>query len=118
MSGVVNYPVIVAITNPDISLKPGMTANLAVQVDRRADVLLVPLRAVRTQGNQKIVTVENQGKSQQVPVSTGLSNDTQVEITKGLQEGDLVVLNQTQTNQLNADMQGRMILMGGAGMGH
>ena len=118
MSGVVNYPVIVAVTNPDSNIKPGMTANLAVQVDRRADVLLVPLRAVRTQGNQKIVTVEYKGQSIQVPVGTGLSNDTQVEITNGLQVGDVVVLNQTQTSQPNAQMQGQMFIMGGAGMGH
>jgi RND family efflux transporter MFP subunit len=118
MSGVVNYPVIVTISNPDTSIKPGMTANLSVQVDRRVDVLLVPTRAVRTQGNQMIVTVEQNGQSVQVPVGTGLSNDTQVEITNGLQEGDVIVLNQTQTRQANVQMQGQMLIMGGAGIGH
>ncbi len=97
--GVVNYPVVVSVQNPDAAVKPGMTANLAVQVDKRENVLVVPLRAVRTQGNQKIVTVEYKGQQIQTPVGTGLSNDTQVEITNGLQEGDVIVLNQTTTTQ-------------------
>ncbi len=103
---VVNYPVFVTISNPESNIKPGMTENLAVQVDHRVDVLLVPTRAVRTQGNQKIVTVEQNGHSVPVPVGTGLSNYTQVEITDGLREGDVIVRNQTQTRQPNVQMLG------------
>jgi HlyD family secretion protein len=115
-SGVVNYPVIVTVMNSDGKIKPGMTANLAVSVERRENVLLLPLRAVRAQGNQKIVMVEYKGQTFQVPVSTGLASDTQVEITSGLQEGDVVVLNQSQTSQTNSGA--GMILMGGGPMGH
>ncbi len=96
--GVVNYPIIVSVTKPDADVKPGMTANLAIEVDRRDNVLLLPTRAVRTQGNQKIVTVEYKGQNIQVPIGTGLSNDTMIEVTSGLQEGDQVLLNQTTTN--------------------
>lgn len=65
-------------------------------VDEHDNVLMVPLRAVHTQGNRKTVTVLSQGKTTTVPVTIGLSNDQSVEITKGLQPGDVVVLNQTQ----------------------
>jgi multidrug efflux pump subunit AcrA (membrane-fusion protein) len=95
--GVVNYPVTVAITDADGSIDPGMTANLNVVVDQRNDVLMVPARAVHTQGNQKFVTVLYKGQSIQEPVTTGLTNDQSIEITNGLQVGDTVVLNQTQT---------------------
>ena len=97
--GVVNYPVTVLITNADASVRPGMTANLGVQVDRRDNVLLIPTRAVRTQGTQRIVTVSFKGQSIQTTIGTGLSNDTMIEITNGLQEGDQVLLNQTTTQQ-------------------
>ncbi len=97
--GVVNYPVTVAITSPDQSIDPGMTANLNIVVDQRSDVLTVPVRAVRTQGNQKVVTVLYKDETLQVPVTTGLSNDQSVEVTSGLQQGDTVVLNQTTTQQ-------------------
>jgi len=95
--GVVNYPVILVLTDADNAIKPGMTANLTIEVERRDNVLLIPTRAVRTQGNQKIVTVQLKGQSLQTPVTTGLSNDTSVEIISGLQEGDVVVVNQTTT---------------------
>jgi RND family efflux transporter MFP subunit len=99
--GVVNYPITVAITDADSAIKPGMTANLAIVVERRENVLLVPTRAVRVQGNQKTVTVMYKGQSIAVPVGTGLSNDQSIEITNGLKEGDEVVINQTQTRQPN-----------------
>ena len=95
--GVVNYPVTVALNNPDTSVKTGMTANLNIIVDQRDNALMVPNRAVRTVGRQKMVTVLFEGQDIQVPVQTGLSNDTMTEITSGLKEGDEVVLSTTTT---------------------
>ena len=98
--GVVNYPVTVSITNSDGSVKPGMTANLNITVEERTNVLLVPLRAVRTQGNQKTVTVLYQGQNIAVPVTTGLTNDQYAEVvSQGLKEGDELVLTTTTTRQ-------------------
>jgi RND family efflux transporter MFP subunit len=96
-SGVVNYTTTLEITDADGSIKPGMTANLTIEVERRDNVLLIPTRAVQTKGNQKIVTVQLKGQSVTKVVAVGLSNDTYVEITDGLQEGDVVVINQTTT---------------------
>ncbi len=98
-SGVVNYPVVVSVSNPDTSVLPGMTANLAITVAQDQNVLIVPLRAVRTQGTQKIVTVLYQGQEIQVPVTVGLTNDTDAEITSGLKAGDEVVIGTTTTTQ-------------------
>lgn len=99
--GVVNYPVILALTDADNAIKPGMTANLTIEVERRDNVLMIPTRAVRTQGNQKIVTIQKDGQLVQTRVSTGLSNDSSIEITNGLQEGAVVVINQTTTRTGN-----------------
>ena len=44
---VVTYQVIVGVVNPDQLLKPGMTANLTVTLERRDDVLTVPNSALR-----------------------------------------------------------------------
>jgi HlyD family secretion protein len=48
-------------------------------------------------GRQQYVTVLQNGQQVQVPVQTGLSNDTMTEIVSGLNEGDVVVLNTTAT---------------------
>jgi len=44
---VVTYPVIITFDNPDLKLKPGMTANISILVDRRENVLSVPNTALR-----------------------------------------------------------------------
>jgi HlyD family secretion protein len=97
--GVVNYPVTVDLTPPFDGVKTGMTSNVSIIVDQRNNVLTVPNRAIRTQGRQKVVTVLFEGQQMQVPVQTGLASDTATEITSGLKEGDVVVLNTTTATQ-------------------
>ncbi|MBI3741708.1 MAG: efflux RND transporter periplasmic adaptor subunit, partial [Chloroflexi bacterium] len=99
--GVVNYPVTLVVSNVDGAIKPGMTANLAIAVERRENVLIIPNRAVRTQGNSKTVTVLFKGEQISVPIGTGLSNDSFVEVTNGLNEGDTVIIQTTQTRTGN-----------------
>ncbi len=107
-SGVVNYPVTIALSSITDTVKTGMTANLAIVVAQRDDVLTVPNRAVRTVGKQKTVTVLYEGQQIQVPVQTGLSSDTATEIVSGLQEGDTVVLTTTTTRSTSGGMGGPM----------
>lgn len=47
VQNVVTYPVLLDVANPDLRLRPGMTANVSVPVDRRDDVLRVPNAALR-----------------------------------------------------------------------
>jgi HlyD family secretion protein len=97
--GVVNYPVTIDLSNPPSSVKTQMTATANVITKQANNVLEVPNRAVRTQGQSKFVTVLFEGQQIQVPVTTGLSSDTMTQITSGLREGDQVVLNSTTTAQ-------------------
>jgi HlyD family secretion protein len=46
-SNVVTYPVIIAVKNPELKLRPGMTANVTVVTARRDNVLRVPAIALR-----------------------------------------------------------------------
>jgi HlyD family secretion protein len=100
--GVVNYPVTVSITPPFDGVKTGMTASPNIVVEQRDNVLMVPNRAVRSQGRQRFVTVLFEGQQMQIPVQTGLSNDTMTEIVSGLKEGDAVVISSTTTVQPRA----------------
>ncbi len=62
----------------------------------------MPNRAVKTLNKQKVVTVLSQGQQVHRAVQTGLSNDSMTEITRGLREGDVVVLGSTSTTPGNA----------------
>jgi HlyD family secretion protein len=44
---VVTYPVIVSAANPELKLRPGMTANISFQVGQRTDKLRIPNAALR-----------------------------------------------------------------------
>ncbi|MBS0660000.1 MAG: efflux RND transporter periplasmic adaptor subunit [Verrucomicrobia bacterium] len=47
VDNVVNYDTIIEVANPELKLKPGMTASVSIQLARRADVLRVPNAALR-----------------------------------------------------------------------
>jgi len=95
--GVVNYAATVSINNPTDAVRPGMNASASIILQRRQDVLVVPNRVLRTSGRARTATVLYQGQLIDVPVTLGLSGDTQSEVLSGLQEGDMVVVGQTTT---------------------
>jgi HlyD family secretion protein len=47
LQNVVTYTTVVAVSNPELKLKPGMTANVRILVARHDNVLLVPNAAFR-----------------------------------------------------------------------
>jgi HlyD family secretion protein len=47
VQNVVTYDAVIDVANPDLKLKPGMTATVSVVTDRRRDVLAVPNAALR-----------------------------------------------------------------------
>jgi HlyD family secretion protein len=73
-------------------LKAGMTANIVIITDKRADVLQVPARAlVDSNGNKTIKLLVN-GVAQEMPVETGLRGDEgMIEVVSGIQSGDTVI---------------------------
>jgi len=94
ISSVVNYDVLVELTNPDSNVKTGMTAAVNIITTQIDNILLVPNRAIRTtNGRSQILLLQN-GQAVPVNIVVGSSNDTQSEIRSGsVKEGDLVILN-------------------------
>lgn len=89
---VVTYDCIIGIETPYAGfLRPQMTANVTIMVENRENVLVLPVSAVkRRAGKPMVFRPENPEK--EVPVSTGWQDDSLVEITSGLSEGETVLL--------------------------
>jgi multidrug efflux pump subunit AcrA (membrane-fusion protein) len=71
-----------------------MTANVVFYTEERTNVLMVPLRVVRTNADgTKYVRVLENGQIKETTVKTGLRGDGGlVEILEGLQEGQEVIV--------------------------
>ncbi len=89
--GVVNYNVEIAFDATGTQVKPGMSVTASIITAADQNVLTVPNSAVKTSGGQSYVQVLVNGKPQQKPVQIGTANDTDTEITSGLNAGDEVV---------------------------
>jgi len=94
--GVVTYVVSITPSQPnDGTLKAGMTVSANIVTESKDNVLMVPSRAVRAVGRNRVVEVMVNGKTEQRTVQVGMTNDTYTEITSGLQEGEQVVIPST-----------------------
>ncbi|EGF52501.1 efflux RND transporter periplasmic adaptor subunit [Bacteroides fluxus] len=112
-STVVTYEVVISAHNPDLKLKPRLTANVTIYTLDRKDVLCVPARALRfnpekpligendlvkdCEGEHKLWTREGNTFTAH-PVETGISNGVSTEITSGISEGTVVVTEATLGN--------------------
>jgi HlyD family secretion protein len=57
---VVSYVTIISVPNPDMTLKPGMTANVTVEVARAVDALRVPNAALRMRPTPDVLSAVGQ----------------------------------------------------------
>lgn len=90
-SGVVTYTANIGLVSPPTDVQPGMSATVVIQTDRKDDILTVPSSAVQTLNGQSTVRTMKNGKINVVPVETGITSDSQTEITSGLTEGETIV---------------------------
>ena len=107
-SNVVTYEVVIDAPNPDLKLKPGLTASITVLTREKKDVLMIPLRALRFQpedengqplvpeetkmvSGMKSVWVQTTEGLKSKNVRTGISDGIYTEVMEGVQVGEQVV---------------------------
>jgi Cu(I)/Ag(I) efflux system membrane fusion protein len=82
----------IEVANPGAKLKPGMYATVGF-ISRPRESLLVPAEAVIRTGERNVVIVaEGEGRFRPVEVEVGAESGADVEIRKGLQAGERVVV--------------------------
>ncbi|MGK7312866.1 MAG: efflux RND transporter periplasmic adaptor subunit [Candidatus Longimicrobiales bacterium M2_2A_002] len=83
----------VELENPGLRLRPGMYANIDLEVEDHHEGLAVPRTAVLHTGERAVVFVRHGDSGRLVPheVTTGLVAGSEIEILAGLEEGMRVV---------------------------
>jgi HlyD family secretion protein len=137
VQNVVTYVVVVNVDNSELKLKPGMTANVTLEVAKKDDVLKIPPAALRfkprtvdkksaavsekktgggqapaggRKGGSQQVFVLKEGLPAAVPVKTGIASSASIELVEGeLKEGDEVIVEQS------GDAKKKSSAMGGMG---
>ena len=112
VQNVITYDAVVGVSNADLKLFPGMTANVKILVNQRQNVLKVPNAALRYhpaadkpapgagKDGRKSASLEKavwildaNNKQRRAVVTTGESDGTSTEITGGgLKDGDRVIV--------------------------
>lgn len=111
-SNVVTYEVVISAYNPDLKLKPGLTANVTILTLERPNVLTIPTKALRfvpdlgmlealnitieeagvAPSGKKIVWQKEGQTLKSKAVSTGAVSGSLTEIVEGLSDNDEVVV--------------------------
>jgi HlyD family secretion protein len=123
VQNVVTYDVVIGVSNDDLKLFPGMTANVKILVDHRDNALKIPNAALRYRpaasaaantaninrkargaaASQTVWTLGANGKPQPVEVQLGISDGTWTEVRSGnLQEGEPVILGASSQGTVSA----------------
>src|SRR5215469_14557189 len=118
VQNVVTYDTVIGVSNQDLKLKPGMTANVSIIAARKDNVLQIknaalrfrpagapaaemgsrppPSRGGRVSGRERTssersVYVVSGGSPKPAQIKTGISDGVVTEVVEGLKEGDRVV---------------------------
>src|ERR1700691_5351661 len=113
-----DFKVVVTLTDPPPDLRPGLSSTAKITTATRSEVLSIPIQALTVRTRADLVPKDEKGAVQPasargdasqlkeevqgvfvirskkalfVPVETGISGTTDIEVTKGLQQGDEVI---------------------------
>lgn len=91
-NNVTTYQVDVLPINPPEFIRSGMTSNVSVEVEKKDNVLVIPAATLINDEQGTMVLIKNGEKNTTMPIKTGMDDGKMIEVTEGLNEGDIVLL--------------------------
>lgn len=117
-SDIVVFPVKIKLDSVDPRVKTGMTAKADIIVQEEKATLVVPIEAIVEMNGESFVSLVEGESTRLVPVTTGISNDSYIQIVEGLTEGDQVLASNFQAYQAaSGQMQRGQVRVGVPGLG-
>ena len=90
------FPIKAELEEPDPRIKPGMTADVRIHIEEKAQAITVPIESVRREAGKafvkRVVEREKTKHTERVEVILGTQNDRFAEVLSGLHEGEQVLL--------------------------
>ncbi|MBB6143909.1 RND family efflux transporter MFP subunit [Silvibacterium bohemicum] len=89
----------VDVKNPDLTLTPGMYADVTFNLEEKKNALIVPAVAVIPGDQPAVMLIDSSNQVEKRSVELGISGSNQQEVTSGLSPGDRVVIGGSATLQ-------------------
>jgi HlyD family secretion protein len=86
------FRVKIVIPNPERLLTAGMFARIRLLVEEKEGVITIPVRDVLERSDGHFVFVVKNGVAEQRKISVGISNGDWIEVTGGLNAGEIIVI--------------------------
>ena len=86
------FEVKIQVTKPDTTLRPGMTTSNAIETSSVPNVLAIPLEAVVAEAGYSFVYKKDGGRVTKQQIETGIANDNEIVVKRGLTKDDHVLL--------------------------
>jgi RND family efflux transporter MFP subunit len=84
--------VTVEVFDESLRLKPGMFVEVQIAIGAKENVLVIPRKALLYKQNKTYVFVMDQNQAYQREILLGLTEEDEVEVTEGLNEGEVIVV--------------------------
>jgi len=95
---IIVYPTEIKILNPDSLIRLGMTADIDIIIDKAENVLVIPKQTlIKGKKNWGVIIIKNGNRLFQ-RVVTGIGDDINIEIKRGLKEGDTIMILQSRSS--------------------
>ncbi len=93
IEGVVYYEITIDFEETKEGIKPGMTADIVIETDKKENVLVISEDVLVKINGKKIVKIFNNGTIEEREIEIGLEGDNDlIEVISGLEEGEKVVI--------------------------
>ncbi|MGV2052968.1 efflux RND transporter periplasmic adaptor subunit [Agrobacterium sp. 22-209-1] len=108
-NGAVYYTGLIDVANADGVLRPSMTAQVSIVLSRVGGAVLVPLSAVegarRAGDTARVRILDAMGEVQIRQVQVGIDNGADIQILRGLQAGETIVLGASTDERMDGQAQ-------------
>lgn len=84
--------VFLKVDNMPEGVKVGKNATISLTLEKQEDVIIIPKQVINNFANRRFVNVLKDNIREERDIEVGIQNDTEAEVIKGLEEGELIII--------------------------
>ncbi len=86
------FPGVLEIDNPALTFRPGMFVNADIVLEEKTEIIVLPKEIISNSKRGQVVYTISRNTANEKRIVTGIETDTHIEVIKGLEVGDRIVV--------------------------